>query len=158
MRSYKTVRDILDRISRWHRELLEYCCEGEEPEADDPFRPLVDYLITHERGAKRVLDRYEPGERDAILNTWLQYVPAERVEEVFTKRKLSQTMSSEEVVAMILEFDEALVELYKTLANQAQAPPRINMVFQSLLEMEEWQKLRNAWSARESDTFLTGRG
>ncbi|HEX6986658.1 MAG TPA: hypothetical protein VF170_14855 [Planctomycetaceae bacterium] len=158
MRSYKTVREILDRISRWHNELLEHCCEGEEPDENDPFRPLVEYLAAHERGAKAVLDRYEPREREAILNTWLQYVPAERVEEVFTKRSLSERMTSEEVVAMVLEFDDALVELYKTLANQAQAPPRINEVFQSLLDLEEWQKLRNAWSARESDSFVTGRG
>ena len=66
--------------------------------------------------------------------------------------------TSEEVIDMILEFDDELVELYKTLANQAQAPPRINALFQNLLEMEEWQKLRNAWATRESDGHFTGRG
>lgn len=158
MRSYKTVRDILSQISRWHKELLELCCEGEEPEPNDPFRPLVDYLAMHERSAKKVLDRFEPRERDAILNTWLQYVPAERVEEVFIKRNVSRSMTSEEIVEMILEFDNALVELYESLANQAQAPPRINEVFQNLLEMQEWQRARNAFSARESDSFVNGGG
>ena len=56
------------------------------------------------------------------------------------------------------EFDDALVEFYKSLANQAQAPPRVNEVFQNLLEAEEWQRLRNAWSIRDSDSFHTGRG
>jgi len=59
---------------------------------------------------------------------------------------------------MILEFDNALVELYESLANQAQAPPRINEVFQNLLEMQEWQRARNAFSARESDSFVNGGG
>lgn len=158
MRSYKTVGDILKQISRWQNDLLDRCCGGEEPDRDDPFYPLVEYLVAHERAVQRVLKQFEPGERDAILNTWLQYVPAEQVDAVFSKRNLSDKMSSEDVVEMILEFDDALVELYKTLANQAQAPPRINELFQNLLEMEEWQKLRNGWSARESDSFATGRG
>lgn len=158
MRSYKTVKDVLTQASIWHHKLLEQCCEGEEPENDDPLRPLVEYLAGHERGAKKILDRFKPQERDAILNTWLQYVPAEGVDDVFTKRDLTAKMSSEDVVAMILEFDNALVELYKSLANQSQAHPRINEVFEGLLEMEEWQRLRNAFSVRESDSFATGRG
>ena len=158
MRSYQQVKDILDQISRWHREILDLCCDGAEPDPDDPMRPLVEYLANHERGAKRVLDRFEPAEREAIRNTWLQYVPAGGVEEVFAKRNLSEPMTSEEAVAMMIEFDDALVELYKSLADQAQAPPRINEVFRNLLEMEEWQRLRNAWSARDSDSFATGRG
>jgi hypothetical protein len=59
---------------------------------------------------------------------------------------------------MILEFDNALVELYKTLANQSQAHPRVNELFQGLLSMEEWQRLRNAFAVRESDSFINGRG
>lgn len=158
MRSYKTVKDILDQISRWHSDLLEYCCEGEEPDPEDPFRPLVDYLAKHEASIKQVLDGYQPDERTAILGTWLQYVPAERVEEVFARRDLSDSADAEQVIAMILEFDDALVELYKHLANQAQAPPRINDVFQNLLDMQEWQQLRNAWSTRDADSSITGRG
>lgn len=132
--------------------------EGEEPESNDPMRPLVDYLAGHERAAKHVLDRYKPEERESILNTWLQYVPGEQVDEVFSKRDLSAKMTSDDVIAMILEFDDALVDLYKTLANQSQAHPRINELFQGLLEMEEWQQLRNAFAVRQSDTFVTGRG
>ncbi len=158
MRSYKTVREILNQVSMWHQALLEHCCEGEESDEGDPFRSLVEYLSAHERASKHVLDRYKPAERDAILNTWLQYVPAEQVDEVFAKRDFRQPKSPLDVVGMILEFDNALVELYKTLANQAQAPPRINEVFQALLDMEEWQSLRNGFAARESDTFVTGRG
>jgi hypothetical protein len=158
MRSYKTVNEILNQVSLWHHRLLEHCCEGRDPEQEDAFQPLVEYMAEHEKAAKHVLDRYKPSERETILNTWLQYVPAEQVDEVFEKRDLTQHMTREDVVAMIFEFDNALVELYKTLANQAQAPPRINEVFQGLLEMEEWQRLRNGFSARESDTFLTGRG
>ncbi len=158
MRSYKTVREILNQVSVWHHELLEHCCEGDEPDEDDPFRPLVEYLAGHERAAKHVLDRYKPSERETILNTWLQYVPAEQIDEVFTKRNLEDSQAPEDVVAMILEFDNALVELYKTLANQSQAHPRVNELFQGLLEMEEWQRLRNAFAVRESDTFVNGRG
>jgi len=158
MRSYKTVREILNQVSIWHHRLLEHCCEGEEPEQDDPFRPLVEYLSEHERAAKHVLDRYKPTERETILNTWLQYVPGEQVDDVFTSRNLDDSKAPEEIVAMILEFDNALVELYKTLANQSQAHPRVNELFQGLLEMEEWQRVRNAYAVRESDTFVNGRG
>ena len=158
MRSYKTVGEILKQISRWQQDLLDRCCEGEEPDPGDPFHPLVEYLVGHEKSVQKVLHHFAPDERDAILNTWLQYVPAEQIDAVFAKRELSNRMTSEEVIDMILEFDDELVELYKTLANHAQAPPRINALFQNLLEMEEWQKLRNAWATRESDGHFTGRG
>lgn len=158
MRSYKTVREILNQVSIWHHELLEQCYEGDEPEQHDPYRPLMEYLSEHERAAKHVLDRYKPSERETILNTWLQYVPGEQVDEVFRKRDLEEAQAPEEVVAMILEFDNALVELYKTLANQSQAHPRVNELFQGLLDMEEWQRLRNAYAVRESDSFINGRG
>lgn len=158
MRSYTTVRDVLSHISRWHHELLEQCCEGADPEPHDPFRPLVDYLAVHERTVKQILDHDQRGEREAILNTWLQYVPAEGVEDVVARWRSMESSTAEDVMAFVLEFDDALVEFYKSLANQAQAPPRVNEVFQNLLEAEEWQKLRNAWSIRDSDSFHTGRG
>ena len=158
MRSYTTVRDILRQVSHWHRELLDHCCEGDAADADEAFRPLAEYLTIHERSLQRVLDQDGTQEQDTVLNTWLQYVPAEEVEKVINRWKLKEHPAAEEVTALVLEFDDALIEFYKSLANQAQAPPRINEVFQNLLEAEEWQRLRNAWSIRDSDSFHTGRG
>jgi hypothetical protein len=156
MRSYKTVREVLERISSWHRELLDFC--SEEQGDDDPLRPLVEYLSSHERDARRVLDRFEPRERETILNTWLQYVPAEPVEAVLVRAANCTDLTSEDQTALILAFDDALADFYKSIADQSQAPPRVNDVFRSLLEMQQHQALRNAWSIRESDSFLTGRG
>ena len=156
MRSYKQVKDVLKRVSAWHTELLEFC--GDEVPDDSPYKPLVQYLAAHEAAAKQVLDAYEPTARDTILNTWLQYVPAEGVEEVFLSRDLRDDLTPGQVVGMVMEFDNALVSLYRSLADSANSPLKVQEMFRSLLEMQQWQQLRNAWSIRESDSHATGRG
>lgn len=157
MRSYTTVREILRRVSRWHQELLENC-DGDCVPPQDPLHMLVEYLCVHERTVKQMLDGDDGNEKEAVLNTWLQYVPAEGVEDVIRRWQAAESPSAEDVMAFVVEFDEALVEFFQSLAGQSQAPPRVNAVFQNLLEAQEWQRLRNAWSIRDSDSFYTGRG
>lgn len=156
MRSYQQVRDVLKQVSRYHQELLEYAETVDASERDEPLRPLVDYLAAHERGVKSILDGYAPTEREAVLDTWLQYVPDHDVDAVFKKRDFRDARSVDDVLAMMMEFDDALVDLYKSLADNAQTPPRVNAVFRNLLDMQDWQRHRNGWSIRESSSFARG--
>jgi hypothetical protein len=158
MRSYRTVRDVLRQVAHWHQELLSDCCDDDGTDEHDPYQPLVEYLAVHESVLKQFLDGAGGHEPDQVVNTWLQYVPADDVERVVRRWKTSQPAKAEDVLEFVLEFDAALVDFYKSLANQAQAPPRVNAVFQNLLDAEEWQKLRNAWAIRDSDSFHSGRG
>ena len=46
--------------------------------------------------------------------------------------------------------------MYRTLAESSQGPPKVQAVFQNLLDAQSWQTLRNAWSATESEQFSAG--
>ncbi len=158
MRSYTTVRDILRHISGWRQELLENCDNGSRANSEEPFGALIEYLAVHERALKDILDGDHGQEHETTMNTWLQYVPAEDVEEVIQRWRAAKDPSAEDVMQLLVEFNDALVEFYRSLANQSQAPPRVNAVFQNLLDAEEWQQLRTAWAIRDSDSYYTGRG
>ena len=160
--SYKTVGEILDVVSTWQTRIADYCEEaadaaGDGVGTDDPRkRAMMDYFAEHEEQAEAVLAQSDATARKNIRETWLQYTPDEEIRAVFKEHELDPDAPFDEVVSTVIAFDDALMSLYRSLAEGANTPPKVAEFFRSLLDMQEWQTLRNAWSARESASYAEG--
>lgn len=133
---YETVRDILDRVRSFHRELSRYYEESTETSRNEKAQLLLDYMGRHERNTNRCLAKYKKEAVDGVLDTWMQYIPDSQLREAFEEAKIEPGMSPEEVFAHTLKIDRALIAFYEQLASYS-AAPKLQELFQNLLEMEK---------------------
>ena len=155
--SYKTVQELFDHVEGWQKRITEFCEEVADRSADDRTTALMDYFAGHERELQRILADYSAADREGVMNTWIQHTSEDDVRTFFQKVDLDPDQSLDAATSKVTEFDDRLREMYRTLSESSQVPPRVQAVFQNLLEAQEWQTLRNAWSATESEQFSEGR-
>lgn len=148
--AYYQVKEILQRVRNYHRQLrnaLENArCETEDDQAEVVLR----WAREDEQQANRALADYssEGGKDHTVLETWLQYVPDEQVQEKLANIHFTPEMSAEEIVARVLEFDEALTNFYQQLADQVTAP-RVKEFFDSQVDWLQRRKEQGAWTVLE---------
>lgn len=133
---YETVRDILERVRRFHRRLSCYYEESTEVSRNEKTRLLLDYMGRHERNINRCLAKYKKEAADAVLDTWMQYIPDSQLREAFQEAKIEPEMSPEEVFAHAMRIDGALVAFYEQLTSYS-AAPTLQELFENLLELEK---------------------
>ena len=154
--SYKTVKEVLDHVAHWQKRVADFCEDVADESRDDRAAALMDYFAGHERELQRVLTNYADADRQGVLDTWIQHTSEDDVRLFFQKADLDPDQPLEAAVGKVVEFDDRLRDMYRSLAENSQVPPRVQAVFQNLLEAEEWQTLRNAWSATESEQYSGG--
>ncbi|QXP85860.1 hypothetical protein [Methylococcus sp. Mc7] len=143
MRNFEQVRDVLDHGKALHDQIRDYY-ETLKKQADHSeirLKMALDYLSRHEDEQKEMLERFEENARSAILNTWLQFAPSDRVEGLLASAATRPGMSVDEVVQIACAFDDALVTLYKEAAAEMDDPKARN-VFNNLAEASEKEKQR----------------
>lgn len=94
------------------------------------------------------LAEFSNGNEDAILDTWLQYVPDESLLERLDDVIATSETSVDHLMAMVNEFHETLGQLYGSLAAGTSAP-RLQTFFSRLEELEKTITAEQSWSARD---------
>ena len=96
------------------------------------------------------LGRYEQEADASILDTWIQYIPSEEIEELMLTGHLPTHSSPDQILAWKQKIDEALVSFYRQLADQV-SNPKTKDLLESLASGVEQRLLNQSWLAREED-------
>lgn len=151
MLRFEQAKDVIEYCTKLHHDIGEfYKSLGEEVE-QQRVKMLLEYLSRHETHLEESLESYEQAASDKILNTWLQFVPSSGIEESIKAFSVNPAMSVDEVVDKTIEFDNALINLYKEVINET-SEPTIRAVFQNLVDLEDREKIkmvRNAMMLKE---------
>ncbi len=139
---FKQIEDILNWVAQFHGDLESKYLELKVGAEKERVALLLDYLADHEHNLANAIMKYREDAAPHLLSTWFNQVP-----EVNYLRKLSalsQHLSGAdtmEVVNMAIECHDLLIDMYKSL-QAAGDTPSTKALFQSLLEMEEHEKIR----------------
>ncbi len=148
--AYQPVREILDHVRQFHRKL-----RGQiQAAADTIDDPRTDALLKSIRQGEKEIDlalaEYEKQGDSAVLDTWIQYVPYEDLNDVLRDSKLPAHATPDEAVAWKQEFDKALAAFYRQMADQ-DAAPRVQAFFESLAATTEQRIVNESWELRDED-------
>ncbi|MEM9704082.1 MAG: hypothetical protein AAF907_16705 [Planctomycetota bacterium] len=154
--AYKTVRELFDQVEHWRSRVETFCGEVAEGAEDDRVAAMMAYFQQHERQLRLLTDELPGDRREGVLNTWLQHTADDDVRRFFRDADLSPDQTLDEATRDVVEFDDRLREMYRTLAESGQTPPEVQSVFRNLLDAQAWQTLRNAWSGVESAQYSEG--
>ncbi len=130
------VKNILDNIRGYHRSLAKQLESLESHESDERIQLLLEYMARHEDNFEKTLAGYKLDTATGILNTWLKYVPDDAIADSLKHLKFRDEMSADEILRVVLTFDQALIDLYSELAGET-AIPRVQELFGKVLALED---------------------
>ena len=146
--TYQQVRDVVARIRRCHQRLRDALDTPGNRARDHRTQEMLDALRREEQELQLLLGRYGAQGEESLLDTWLQYVPDDDVSQIASSIEFGPELTPEDVVIRKLEFDNALIDLLETLAEETSAP-RVREFFRTMVENARSRRSRRVWSIRE---------
>lgn len=140
MHNFEQVREVLDFGRELHTQIEKFYKKSSAQEQQVRVKMLLDYLSRHEKHMAEGLKHFEEETKKSILDFWLQYAPSAEIEDMIKGLSVHPAMTVDEVIKIAMDFDDALVELYKDVAREADDPD-VKAVFENLVEMENHEKL-----------------
>lgn len=141
LRNFEQVKDVLDYGIELHGELTKLYDRLADRSQQARAKLLLDYLGRHEYARAEALQRYEADSHAGRLDVWLQYAPTLEVEQRLADCAIRPDMSVDEVMRVALDFDDALIDIYKEAAREAE-DTQARALFENLIVMEEKEKQR----------------
>lgn len=141
LRKFEQVRDVIDYGKFLHSEMKALAQRIEDQEQNAHLKLLLDYLKRHEDELAASLEQFEGETRKSILDIWLPYPPDAKVEKKLQAIKIHPDMSIEEITRVVMEFEDALIELYKEALNEID-DPGVQEVLKNLVALEDGEKHR----------------
>lgn len=140
---FKQIEDILDWVIQFHVDLEVKYRELEDGTEKERVALLLDYLADHEHNLADAIKRYKNDDASTrLLSTWFNQMPEVNYPERLAA--LSQRLSgvgTSEMVSIAIECHDLLIGMYKNLEASSVAPSS-KALFQSLIAMEEHEKIR----------------
>jgi len=143
---YKRTKDLLDRARLFHKRLGELYERLETVSKKEQVKMLLDYMSRHEKHLTESLSKYEEEASRRVMDYWYKYTPNNKSCEHLENIELRPDMTIDDVISLAMRMDECLVELYRSVAENAESE-EVKEIFNSLLEMEKQEEvelLRNA--------------
>jgi hypothetical protein len=141
LHNFEQVKDVLDYGIELHAQLRTLYSDLGEQSDQARVKMVLDYLSRHERNRAEALRRFEQPPHANSLDVWLQYAPSLEIEQMLKDCAIRPDMSVDDVVKISLRFDNALIEIYKEAAREAE-DTNARAIFENLVEMEEKEKQR----------------
>lgn len=145
--TYQQVGDILNVIRDYHRRFRNALENVEVSAGFELTESLARFLQIHEVHWQKALKEYGDEGEEAVLNSYIQYVPDEGVQEALEDIRITSDMSTDDVRQLVMQFHSALIDLYGTLTDQVTAP-RVKEFFTRLHELENSVTTEQAWAGR----------
>ncbi len=141
MHNFEQVKDVLEYGQKIHADLQSFYRSINDEKQQTRVKMLLDFLSGHELHREEALADFEGRAKKQILETWLQYKPSIDIEKLIGDQSIQPNMPMDEVTKIAVDFDNALIELYRETAAGTDIP-QVKQLFENLLEMENNEKLR----------------
>lgn len=142
----KQVREFIDFGKHLHGAARALYDDLKEHAELTRVKMLLDFLIRHERHMEETLSRFEKETRSGILEAWLEYSPELDVDAVISACTLPAHPLTDDILHAALTFDDALVALYREVAEKAN-DRKTKAFFRDLLNLEEREQIQIARAA-----------
>lgn len=126
-RSYQKIKDIIHILRRVHDEMSQVCKAAASAQGENKTGMLLNTLAERQ---KHMVDFYDTSEVDAdkkILDTWVQFVPSEHVEQHLRKMEASET-APEDLPYRIQEIQHDIAELISVIEDESDTEKTRNFV------------------------------
>ena len=141
LRNFEQAKDVLDYGIDLHGQLSALYHAIGERNGQTRAKMVLDYLSSHEVHRGQALRRFEEEPHAGGLDVWLQFAPSLEIERKLANCTVRPDLSVDEIMTIAMDFDDALIEIYKEAAREAE-DTHAREIFESLVSMEQKEKQR----------------
>ena len=141
--TYTPVREIVGYLQTVHNALHQQCRRLAAKASDHKPRMLLETLAQHEENLCQTLGSTAEEQSDEILDTWIQYLPSEPIDEQLTALRSLAPGGWDEVAESILNTHNYIIDFCQRIVRQL-AAPHVEEFFLSLANLEEKNNKRLA--------------
>ena len=147
--SFKTVRDVLHLSQEIHANASNVFEQLREQTQRERIDMMLKLLSRHESQLAEALERVEESASRRVLDEWHQAEVSSVAQVLDGCGHCHPDISMEELVAMALKVDDALIGLYSHMAQDASNADTLQL-FSSLVALEEAEKVKTSRAALSS--------
>lgn len=111
--AYEQVRDVLDRIGRFHHLISEFYEQLEGIVEKERVVIILDYLRRHEILFEERIKEFERQADANTLDTWFKYTPTDDMQREIARLEARPDLTTDEVVSMALRLDDIMLNIYR---------------------------------------------
>lgn len=132
--SYKQIKDILNVLQRVHAKMGTICKAAGVAMGETKVGLLLDTLAQRQQQSAEFIDASQNSAEDKVLETWIQFVPIERVEQLLHEMQ-ANAIRAEDLPEYVLKTQQEIAELIPTVQDEP-ASERVKEFLQSLADRE----------------------
>lgn len=148
MKTFETVRDILDNTHAFHTYAAEYYKELSRDSKNERVIMLLQYMHGQEEKTSNEFAEFRQRASKSVLGTWVQITLEISTEEFFAGLVVHNNMCVDELSGIGQQVEAYLVDVFEALSIVA-ATGEVRDIFQNLMDMEISRK-RNLSRAANS--------
>ena len=141
MKTFETIKDILDNTQHFHRYAADFYKNMKDRSSNERTKMLLSYMHKHHKEVGVEMKRFIQDTSSAILSTWVKITLEKSPEDFFKGLSFHDDMSPEAVGALGQQVDAYLVGVFDELKSAASSDDS-QVIFQNLMEMEVSRKRR----------------
>ncbi len=138
------LREVFEKIQRVHREAAS-CYADMTALPDRRLAMLGEVFRRREQVFARRLMAFKANEHPSVLDTWVKYVPFDRVEEALAAIQAEREKDPEACLQQCLELQQRLARFLREMADKLSAP-NVREFLEGLADCEE-KAVRDFWFA-----------
>lgn len=137
----RQVIDFLHWAEAYHKRLHDFYAGREHEAARPEVRALLDYMARHQDIVRHVIEEYEKGASQDVLESWYKVSPDPKAFKDPETAGFRADMTTDEVIDLALDLDQSLISMYKMLIRDAESD-ELREVLENLLQEEEREEVR----------------
>lgn len=146
---YSQVKNMLEQVSDFHGQLVQYYDRLSKEAEQQRVKMLLDHMSKHEQDLQDGLRAYEETATQNVMDT---YVDCEYCNEILAtcrQTPIAPETSVEGVIKVAMDVDNCLLRFFREVAEHAETE-RVRDVFRNLVEMEESELRKLAMNALQA--------
>lgn len=132
--SYQQIKDIIQILRRVHTEIGNLCKAGGATLGDTKVGLLLETFAQRQQHMVKFLDTSERGADDKVVETWIQFVPDEQVENRLKSMQAVETRP-EEFPKHVIGVQQEIAELIRTVKDEPESE-EVKEFLQALADRE----------------------
>lgn len=138
---FESIQDILEHGRAMHQQVADFYRQLDDASAQARVRLLLDYLAAHEQHLADTLAELREVSDPDVLGSWLASIPEPAAFTQALGTPIRSDMEVDEVLEIAMRFDDAMINLYQTLAEHADNEA-VRDLLNNLTELENLEMRR----------------
>lgn len=138
---FESIQDVLDHGRAMHRQVADFYRQLDSTSARTRVKLLLDYLVDHEQHLADTLAELGTITDPGILGSWLANAPEPAQFDQILHTPIRQDMTVEEVLEIAMRFDDAMIGMYQSLADNTDNQA-VRDLLDNLTDLEDLEKRR----------------